>query len=146
MANPEIVDWFDKHWLNTYTQAITKGLNTLSEKDQVLALVGATFDHEIGAGRRELMCGPMGAHIPELIAAFEKLDLKEAAKSFRKFAKKFPDGTPAKDEAEREEQVSNLPKNAWKELYKFGELFEEFEPGGERVMLTRLYEWYHKQP
>jgi hypothetical protein len=145
MSEPDIVSWFDDHWLDTYDRGIEQGFHSLSRRDQVLALVGATFDHEIGAGRRVLYEGPVGAHTAELAEAFETIGSKKAAKVIREFARMFPGGAPSLDDQEREQQVEDLPDKAWKVLHKFGDLFDEWVPGGERVLLTQLYEWYHAQ-
>jgi hypothetical protein len=145
MAEPDIVSWFDDHWLDTFTQGANRGFHSLSRRDQVLALVGAAFDHEIGAGRRVLYAGPVGAHTAELAEAFEAIGSKKAAKVIREFAGMFPGGAPSPDDEERERQVEQLPDRAWKVLHKFGALFDESVPGGERILLTQLYEWYHAQ-
>jgi hypothetical protein len=145
MSNPEIVGWFDDNWLDTFSRGVKSGFASLSHRDRALALVGSAFDHEIGAGRRVLYEGPVGAHTAELADAFEVIGSKKAAKVIRDFAATFPGGAPSPDDEERERQVSELPSEAWKVLRKFGDLFEECAGDGERVLLHKLYDWYHAQ-
>lgn len=145
MDQPDIVSWFDAHWLDAFTRGAEQGFHSLRHRDQILALVGATFDHEIGAGRRVLYAGPVGAHTAELAEAFEAIGSRKAAKVIREFAAMFPGGVPSPDDEERERQIELLPDRAWKVLHKFGELFDEWAPGGERVLLTQLCEWHHAQ-
>jgi hypothetical protein len=145
MGKPDIVSWFDNHWLDTFDRGVEGGFDSLSERDRVLALVGAAFDHEIGAGRRVLYAGPVGAHTAELADAFEAIGAPQAARVIRQFAATFLGGAPSADEDERVRQVDELPASAWKVLHAFGDLFEECGPDGERMILTKLYEWYHAQ-
>jgi hypothetical protein len=49
-----------------------------------------------------------------------------------------PTGSPTKDRSNRDKALAN-----WQEIER---LFSEWVPGGERVMLTKLHEWYHSQP
>jgi Domain of unknown function (DUF4375) len=145
MGEPNIVAWFDDRWLDTFDRGVEEGFDSLSRRDQVLAMVGAAFDHEIGAGRRVLYAGPVGAHTAELADAFEAIGSKKAAKVIRKLAASFPGGVPAADDHERKRQVEELPDQSWKILNEFGRLFDECDPGGERVLLVQLYRWYHAQ-
>jgi hypothetical protein len=121
MGEPDIVSWFDDHWLDTFRRGAEEGFDSLSRRDQVLALVGATFDHEIGAGRRVLYAGPVGAHTAELAEAFEAIGVEKAGKVIREFAAMFPGGAPSADGEERKRQVKELPDKAWKVLHQFGE-------------------------
>jgi hypothetical protein len=146
MSQPDIVSWFDDHWLDAFTAGAKRGFHALSPRDRVLALVGAVFDHEIGAGRRALYQGPAGAHTVEMAGAFEAIGAKRAAELIRTFDRNFPGGAPSQDEQERERQIESLPAKAWAPWDEIGELFEECADNGERVMLIQLYDWYHSQP
>ena len=146
MDSPNIVSWFDGHWLDAFTRGSKQGFDSLSEKDRVLALVGAVFDHMIGAGIRVLYEGPAGANTVAMADAFDAIGAKKAAKLIRDFDRFFPGGAPSQDEDEREQQVEKLPDKAWTVWRKFDDLFDEWVPGGERVMLTQLHDWYHAQP
>jgi Domain of unknown function (DUF4375) len=145
MSRREIVSWFDKHWLNTFTRGWQHGFDSLSHKDRVLALVGAVFDHLIGAGVRVLYEGPAGAHSREMAESFAAIGAKRVADLLRQFDRAFPGGRPAPDDDERERQVAELPKEAFDSWSEISDLFDEVVPGGERVLLTQLYDWYHAQ-
>src|SRR6266545_1039174 len=145
MAETKIVSWFDAVWPALWARGTAEGFDSLSRRDRVVALVGAAFDHEIGAGHRVLFAGPVGAHTADLAESFDTIGAPKAAKVIRQFAKMFPRGAPAANEKKRARQVEKLPDKAWKVLERFGELFDEWVPGGERVLLTNLYEWYHRR-
>src|SRR5437016_4408885 len=104
MSEPDVVGWFDEHWLDTFTRGFTQGFGTLSPRDRVLALVGVVFDHLIGAGRRVLYEGPAGAHTVEMADAFEVIGCPRAAKLLRDFDRSFPGGAPSADADERARQ------------------------------------------
>lgn len=145
MAEVKIVTWFDDHWLPTYTRGVKKGFDKLSHRDRVLALVGAEFDYQVGAGWRVMYAGPVGAHTAELADAFAVIGCEPAARVIRRFAAMFPGSAPSADAKERERQVAELPDEAWEVLDEIGELFEECAEDGERVLLQQLYDWYHAQ-
>jgi hypothetical protein len=40
MSRPDIVSWFDRHWLDAFTRGRLHGFDSLPRRDRVLALVG----------------------------------------------------------------------------------------------------------
>jgi hypothetical protein len=146
MADPDLVSWFDDHWLPAFTAGATRGFHALSPRDRVLALVGAVFDHLIGAGLRVLYEGPAGAHTATLADSFEAIGARRVAELLRDFDRNFPGGAPSPNQAERQRQIDELPNAAWAPWDEIGELFEECAANGERVLLIQLHDWYHAQP
>jgi hypothetical protein len=140
MDKPDIMGWFDTAWMPARERALKRGWDTLSRPDQVLVAVGFLLDSCVGDGVWAVVDGVVSGsdegltiRMPE---ALEEVGLKKAAGHIRKIVKlRAPAGAPKKDGANR--------KKALDEWSSIRRLFGEWVPGGERVMLTRLYEWYH---
>jgi hypothetical protein len=145
MSRPEVVAWFDAHWYPAFSQADGLGWDALPRRDRVLALAGAVIDAFVGSDRYTLYRQAAGRHADEMAGAFEAVGLPEEAAALRAINAAFPGGRPAADDAERERQVDGLPGEAWAPWRALRASFDRWVPGGERVMLTRLYEWYHSQ-
>jgi hypothetical protein len=142
MSNPDIVGWFDDNWMTTRDRACESGWDSLSRRDQVLLAVGFLLDSCVGDGVWAIVDGVaegnddgLTVKMPE---ALEEVGLPQAAEHVRGIIRlRAPTGSPKKDERNRKEALSH-----WREIHR---LFDEWVPGGERVMLTKLHNWYHSQ-
>jgi hypothetical protein len=142
MAEPDIVGWFDGNWMPVRDRALKHGWESLSRPDQVLLAVGFLLDSCVGDGVWAIVDGVVEGNDEGLTArmpdALEEVGLPEAAEHVRRIIRlRAPAGSPKKDEANRKTALDH-----WRAIHR---LFDEWVPGGERVMLTRLYEWYHAQ-
>jgi hypothetical protein len=142
MAKPDIMGWFDNAWMPVRERALKQGWDALARPDQVLLAVGFLLDSCVGDGVWAVVDGVLSGsdegltvRMPE---ALEEVGLKQAAGHIRKIIKlRAPAGSPRKGEANRKKAIGE-----WGAIQR---QFGEWVPGGERVMLTRLYEWYHTQ-
>jgi hypothetical protein len=140
MAKPDIMGWFDNAWMPARERALKEGWESLARPDQVLLAVGFLLDSCVGDGVWAVVDGVLSgsdegltARMPE---ALEEVGLEQAAGYVRKIIKlRAPAGSPKKDEANRKKAIGE-----WGAIQR---LFGEWVPGGERVMLTRLYDLYH---
>lgn len=125
-----IIEWYDDAFFPAWERANDHGWESLSRRDQVLVGVGLLFDCFAGEGitasfkrdQDENAYNGLTSHIPD---ALQEVGLDEASEHVRTLL-----GEP----------VVSEPLSA---LYR---LLNEWVPDGERVMLTRLFEWYHAQP
>jgi hypothetical protein len=143
MNNPDIVGWFDDNWMPTRDRALESGWDSLSRRDQVLVAVGLLLDSCVGDGVRAVVDGVVEGNDEGLTAkmpdALQEVGLPEAAEHVRSIIRlRTPTGSAKKDESNRKEALKH-----WREIHR---LFDEWVPGGERVMLTKLHDWYHSQP
>jgi hypothetical protein len=143
MSSTNIVGWFDDSWMPTRERAIKSGWGSLPRRDQVLLAVGFLLDSCVGDGVWAIVDGVVDGHDEGLTVrmpeALEEVGLPEAAAHVRSIIRlRAPTGSPRKDKLNREQALDR-----WGQI---GELFEEWVPGGERVMLTKLHDWYHAQP
>jgi len=145
MDSSDIVDWFDVHWYPAFERADGPGWDSLPRRDRVLALVGAVMDTLVGSDRSTLYRSAAGRHASEMAESFDLIGLPEEAAAIRAINAAFPGGRPAADNAKRSQQVDKLPIKAWSTWRILNTSFERWVPDGERVMLTRLHEWYHAQ-
>jgi hypothetical protein len=142
MAKPDVMGWFDNAWMPARERALKQGWDTLARPDQVLVAVGFLLDSCVGDGVWAVVDGVVSGNDEGLTArmpeALEEIGLKKAAGHIRKINNlRAPTGSPKKDEANRKKALGE-----WASIQR---LFGEWVPGGERVMLTRLYEWYRAQ-
>jgi len=141
-VKPNIVEWFDRHWMLARDQALRQGWDSLSRPEQVLVAVGFLLDSCIGDGVWAIVDGVVTGDDEGLTVrmpdALEEVGLAEAAGHTREIIRlRLPAGSPQEDAANRKAAIDH-----WVAIYH---LFDEWVPEGERVMLTRLYEWYHSQ-
>lgn len=140
MSSPDIVGWFDNNWMGVRERALKSGWDSLPRRDQVLVAVGFLLDGCIGDGVWAIVDGVVEGSDEGLTvrmpAALEDVGLPKVAEHVRSIIRlRAPTGSPAKVESNRSEALGH-----WGEI---NDLFEEWIPGGERVMLTKLYDWYH---
>lgn len=143
MAKPDIVSWFDGNWMPARDRALQHGWDSLSRADQILVAIGFLLDSCVGDGVWAVVDGVvegqdvgLTVRMPE---ALDEVGLPAVAEHVRQLIRlRAPTGSAERDEANREEAL-----NHWGAIHR---LFDEWVPGGERVMLTRLHEWYHTQP
>jgi hypothetical protein len=129
-VSPSIIDWYEDTFFPAWERAQTDGWDTMSRRDQILVGVGLLLDCFAGEGitasfqrdRDENAYHGLTRHIPD---ALQEVGLDEASGHVRKLL---------------DEPIYSEPLTA---LYR---LLDEWVPDGERVMLTRLFEWYHAQP
>jgi hypothetical protein len=143
MSKPTVVGWFDRSWMPVRNRAKKDGWGSLSRRDQVLAAVGFLLDSCVGDGVWAIVDGVVEGSDEGLTVrmpdALEEVGLPEAARHVREIIRlRAPSGSPEKDRANRKAALDH-----WGEI---GDLFDEWVPGGERVILTRLHDWYHSQP
>lgn len=142
MGKPDVVGWFDENWMGVREQGHVHGWESLSRPDQVFLAVGFLLDSCIGDGVWAIVDGVvedndegLTVHMPD---ALEAIGCPEAAEHIRAIVRlRAPTGSEDKDASNRKEALSH-----WRAI---GDLFEEWDSQGERVMLLRLYEWYHAQ-
>jgi|GEM_PF-4415987 len=142
MTDPDIIEWFDAHWMIARDGALHLGWDNLSRPDQVLVAVGFLLDSCIGGGVTMIVDGMldgsderMTARMP---AALDEVGLPEAAEHIRQIVRlRTPSDSASADAANRQAALAH-----WQAIHL---LFDEWEVDGERVMVARLYEWYHAQ-
>ena len=142
MDTPDMAGWFDANWMKVRDRALTSGWDSLSRPEQVLVAVGFLLDSCVGDGDWAIVYGVVEGNDEGLTVrmpdALEEIGLPEAAQHIRSIIQlRAPTGSPEKDRANSERALDH-----WHEIER---LFDEWAPGGERVMLTRLYDWYHSQ-
>lgn len=143
MGEPDIPAWFDGNWMKVRDRALKQGWESLSRRDQVLTAVGFLMDSMVGSGVEMIVDGMadgsdegLTVHMPDALRAIGQ---REAARHMEELIRlRTPSGSKRKDQANRE-----LALDHWAEV---GQLFDEWIPGGERLMLTMLYDWYRAQP
>jgi hypothetical protein len=143
MSNPDLVGWFDDNWMAARDRALQNGWDALPRRDQVLVAVGFLLDSCVGDGvwavvDRVVEGNDEGltVRMPE---ALDAIGCPEAAEHVRSIVRlRAPTGSARKDAGNRTKALEH-----WQDICR---LFEEWVPGGERVMLTRLHDWYHRQP
>jgi hypothetical protein len=143
MGRREIVDWFDGNWMPTRRRALDSGWDSLSRRDQVLLAVGFLLDSCVCDGVWAIVDGVVEGSDEGLTVkmpdALEAVGLSEAAEHVRNIIRlRAPTGTRRKDKSNRDKALDH-----WRSINR---LFEEWVPFQERVMLAKLYEWYHSQP
>jgi hypothetical protein len=143
MSSPDVVGWFDDNWMPVRERALDGGWDSLPRRDQVLLAVGFLLDSCVGDGVWAVVDGVVKGNDEGLTArmpdALDEVGLPEAADHVRSIIRlRAPTGSPAQDKTNREKALGH-----WGEV---NDLFEECVPGGERVMLTKLYDWYHSRP
>ncbi len=142
MGVPHIVSWFDANWMLARDRALKLGWDSLSRPDQVLVAVGFLLDSCVGDGFWAIVDGVIEGNDEGLTVrmpeALKEVGLPEAADHIRQIIQLRTAPGSANQKRANREQASDH----WLEIHR---LFDEWVPGGERVMLTRLYEWYHAQ-
>jgi hypothetical protein len=129
--------------MTTRDRALASGWESLSRRDQVLLAVGFLLDSCVGDGVWAVVDGVVEGNDEGLTVkmpeALEEVGLPEAAEHVRGIIRlRAPTGAPKKDEGNRKKALGH-----WREIHR---LFDEWVPGGERVMLTKLHDWYRSQP
>ena len=142
MSDSAIVDWFDRNWMPTRHRANGGEWDSLSHRDQVLLAVGFLLDSCVGDGVWAVVDGVVEGDDEGLTVkmpdALDTIGLHEAAEHVRNIIQlRRPTDSPETDELNRDEAL-----NHWNDIEL---LFDEWTPDGERVMLTKLYDWYHAQ-
>jgi hypothetical protein len=142
MSSPNIVAWFDDNWMPTRARALKSGWDFLARRDQVLVAVGFLLDSCVGDGVWAIVDGVVKGNDEGLTVrmpdALEEVGLAEAAEQVRSIIRlRAPTQLPKMDESNRNEALGH-----WQKIHR---LFDESVPGGERVMLTKLHDWYHSQ-
>ena len=134
------VEWFDGNWMKVRDLEKENGWASLNRRDQVLLAVGFLIDSCIGDGEWAIVDGVIEGQDEGLTVkmpdALEQIGLSKIAEYVNNIILlRKPAGSKVNDEANRERAVAQWEKV----LAAFG----EFVPGGERVILTTLYQWYH---
>lgn len=114
-----------------------------AHRDRVLVLVGHFLDGFI------VSRGPGGFYpyyadrAAETADALEEIGLPAAARLLHAVNGLFPSGCPPVDVREAERLLGELPPSACRLWGELARLWDEWVPGGERVMVERLYAWYY---
>jgi uncharacterized protein len=137
-------EWFDKKWWHVYDYGTRHGLDALSEKNQVLFLVGYLIDQLCNGGALMVYYNPSAEYTPQITKALDKIGASRAAQVIREINAFFPGGVPAADHEARERQIEKLPKKASTLAAELEQIFDESAPDGdERVLLMQLYHYYN---
>jgi uncharacterized protein len=93
-------EWFDKKWWHVYDCG-THGLDALSDKNQVLFLVGYLID-QLGNGDASMVYyNPSAEYTSQMTKALDKIGARRAAQVIRDINALFPGGVPAADQISR---------------------------------------------
>ena len=140
-------EWFDKKWWHVYDFGTRHGLEAMCEKNQVLFLVGYLIDQLCSGGALMFYCNPSAECTAKIAVALDKIGATRAAQVIRDINGLFPGGGPAVDHDTRERQVKKLPEKASRLGAELEQIFDQWLPnGGERVLLSQLYDYYHAEP
>lgn len=147
VSEQEVVNWYESAWPKVYRQGEENGLDSLSEKDRVLFLVGYVIDQLVAGGAETLYFNPSGAYAVRMADALEQIGAKRAARVMREINASFHGGAPAEDDEIRAKQMEALPAAVVRKGTRLEEIFEEELPsGGGRILLRQLYAFYHGFP
>ena len=141
VSNP--ATWLDAKWPHVYEYVLTHGLASMSEKNQVLFLVGYLIEQLADGGTVMLYSNPSAKYAPDMAIALDKIGAKRAAQTIHELNALFPGGAPAKDDELRTEQLESLPPQASRLAEALEAVFDERQPEGERVVVAQLYNFYY---
>jgi Domain of unknown function (DUF4375)/Ankyrin repeats (3 copies) len=135
--------WFERAWPDVYASVLRIGLDSMSERNQVLFLVGYLTTQLADGGVESVYANPSGEFAPLMPAALEKIGAREASQLIRRINAFFPDGKPAAENEPRWKQMELLPPEVEQLGEKLDGVLAKNRPDGQCVLVSQLYAFYH---
>jgi hypothetical protein len=139
------IRWYEKKWHHVYDYAERHGLESLSENNRLLFLVGYLVGELSNGGAGQFYMNPSARYTSEIAEALDTIGASKAAGLVREIDRLFPDGNPAAGQESRLQEFDmEFPPEAEPLGEELESILDDNVPGsGEPVVLRQLYDRYH---